>query len=218
VAGDDDLEAELAASETSGTWEEPPEAEAESYDDQMGPRTPPPESGPQVAPPPHGQLPELDAEAPMSTRGDQEPSIEQLGSTVDLEPATSSALEMETAEPASPSASPTTDEFEEELPSAERAGVYDESLRPPPSVQDDLEAVDRAHREREARLSVLPDVALSAAPDTIAVPPSDSPEAEAGVLLRNPLPTNVVAATFEGQRRATSHTFLELLDDALRLG
>jgi hypothetical protein len=211
---DDQLEEELAASETSGTWSEPTEA-AEDYDETTGPRTPPPESGPQVAPAPPMQLQDLDGVSAVPSHGDT-PSMEQLGSTVDLEPATSGALEMAATAslPAPDEAS--SDEFEEELPAAERAGVYDESLRPPPTVRDDLAAVDRAHREREARLSALPEAALSGAPESMAR--AEGAQTEAGVLSRTPVPERTVPVTFEGRRRAASHTFLELLDDALGLG
>jgi hypothetical protein len=228
---DDQLDAELAASETSGTWAEPPdESAAESYEERTGPRTPPPESGPQMAPQaqPAAQqsepveldeemeLEEFDEVRPLSERG-HEPSMEQLGSTVELEPATSGALEMAMPEPSAPGTHG-TDELEEDLPLGERAGVYDESLRPPPTVADDLAAVDRAERERRVRLSIVPEVTMSMAPDTIAVPPSDGPDAETTVLLRSPVPRAMAPATFEARSQVTSQSFLQLLDDALRLG
>jgi hypothetical protein len=211
---DAQIEAELAASESSGAWQAPDMDRSSTDEEHAARRTPPPESGPQVSPskpPPEFQ------EVALKAAELAEPSIEQLGGTVDLEPATTGEIEMATPPPEAEPA--TDDEFEESIPAAERGGVFEESLQPPPTVQDDLAAVDRAEREREVRLSVLPkEVATSMAPDTIAVPPGESPEAATGVLARSPIAATTTAATFEGQRRASTHTFLELLDDSLSLG
>jgi hypothetical protein len=62
---------------------------------------------------------------------------------------------------------------------------------------------------------------MSMAPDTIAVPAGESPESpevEPSVVLRSPLSAGTMAATFEARGRAVNNNFLELLDDALRLG
>src|SRR5690606_27753263 len=191
------------------TWQADAESsEAAPEDEERAPRTPPPESGPQVTPPGKLGVPELDAEGPISVAGEQI-AVEQLGGTVELEPATSGTLEMLAPEDA-PGVAP--DEYEEPLPRPETGAVYDESLAPPPNVTDELAAMDRARAEKATRLSAVPAVAMTVASDTIAVPPPAA-ELETGVLARSPVPAGIVAATFEGQRRAAAHTFLELLDD-----
>jgi hypothetical protein len=209
-----------------------------SDDVAAAPRTPPPESGPQASPPQRTSLPELDAESPVSLPG-RGPSLEQLGSTVELEPATIAPLDIEPLEvPAARSSA--GDDFEERLPVAVGGAVYDESLAPPATAQAELDAIDRAEQERAARRSAFPHaVALEAAapqavlplavvpytaavsfpPDTIAAPPQTFVEQPEGVVLRTPVPANITAATFEGQRpQEAARTFLQILDDSLSLG
>lgn len=239
---DDALEAELRVSETSGAWDESGRedgAEEPGFSpDEESPRTPPPESGPQVSvskssrPPRDSALagaiypstPKLEPQAPLpefaeeaSLSASNQPSIEQLGSTVDLEPATAGPLDIAAMdEPAV--ASGGEDDFEEDLPRADRVGVYDESLAPPPNAQDDLHAYDLAEQQRQARRSLLPEVAMSLPPDTIAAPPVYTAEGADGVVPRSPLSPTVIGATYEGSRPDASRTFLQMLDDALSLG
>jgi hypothetical protein len=182
-------------------------------DEDRGPRTPPPESGPQSAPAGKLGVPEIDTDGSISVAGSH-PAVEQLGGTVELEPATSGSLEMLAADDVP---TPPPDDYEEALPRGDRGGVYDESLAPPPNVAEDLAAIDRAEEERAARLSVIPEAAMTVPADTaLAHPPAT--RLETGVLARSPVPAHIAAATFEGQRRATAHTFIELLDDSLGLG
>jgi hypothetical protein len=245
---DDALEAELRVSETSGAWDDPNrqgESDEQSYssDEESAstPRTPPPESGPQVSASPkssmpprdsvpadshHPGMPKLEPQAPLpefaeegslSSPSDQ-PSMEQLGSTVELEPATAGPLDMAAIEEPS-AAGRGDDEYEEHLPRADRVGVYDESLAPPATAQDELHAYDLAEQERQARRSLMPEVAMSQPPDTIAAPPAHHvAEGADGVEPRSPVSPTTIGVTYEGMRPDSSRTFMQLLDDGLSLG
>jgi hypothetical protein len=133
-------------------------------------KTPPPESGPQAAPPPmasanvpdmhllEDELMQPAQAAPMSSFDSLEqpfgppsrpappasgPTLEQLGQTIDLEEAAGPALELDrTAPPVS--SPPPPDELEVPLPARESAGKYDESLVPPPEAREEL----GAHQQR----------------------------------------------------------------------
>ena len=111
--------------------------------------TPPPESGPQEAPP--GGLfapgvPDVDnlrAEAPpMSQGADYGPTPEQIGESVELEERGGPALELDIAR-ARPETVPPKEELEALLNPPPSVGIYDESLLPPPEARAELVAHDR---------------------------------------------------------------------------
>ena len=121
--------------------------------------TPPPESGPQEAPP--GGLfapgvPDVDnlrAEAPpMSQGADYGPTPEQIGESVELEERGGPALELDIGR-ARPHTMPPKEELEALLNPPPSVGIYDESLLPPPEARAELVAHDRKFapsREGEA--------------------------------------------------------------------
>jgi hypothetical protein len=182
-------------------------------------RTPPPESGPQVSMPPglgYDSTPDLSfEESPVSARADG-PTIEQLGSTVDLDTG-SESLDLQVEPTSRKSSWPPGEEEELEaaIPSRRFAGTYDESLAPPPSAQSDLDAHDRAERER-ARRSSLP-----AAPELYSQPPQADAPADASHVGeswdRPPVRASVAAATYENRPRRSAKSFTQLLDAALSL-
>lgn len=180
------------------------------------PRTPPPESGPQVSSPPKAAyFPELAADdAPVSLHSGPGPTVEQLGTTLDLEPAeTAEAFELQ-----SPSGGPAEieDEYEANLPGARFAGGYDETLSAPPNAREDLEALDRAEAERAKRISLPPENSARAAPAEGSTPPAYAAEAER--IGRAQPPLNVEPALYEGDLPKHSvPSFLQRLDRALRL-
>lgn len=204
---------------TDATWSEPPpespvaqhrhdteltppldeplgeESLAESLDD--GPRTPPPESGPQVSFPPKPPGADLDAEESLP-----EPGAAADASVTEPEAEPEEAPTV-AGEEAAAGAGFSLEDYEEPLPAASTGGVYDESLAAPPTAEEDLAAHDRAEAERETRLSEPPAAAAGMRPH--------------GVVTRTPVPERTAAAVFEGSRARQDGTFLDLLDDALRL-
>jgi hypothetical protein len=110
--------------------------------------TPPPESGPQEAPP-GGMfapgVPDVDnlrAEAPpMSQGADYGPTPEQIGESVELEERGGPALELDIAR-ARPDTMPPKEELEALLNPPPSVGIYDESLLPPPEARAELVAHD----------------------------------------------------------------------------
>ncbi|MCC6214407.1 MAG: hypothetical protein IT376_06035 [Polyangiaceae bacterium] len=126
-------------------------------------KTPPPESGRQIA-----AIPAMPAPStPVVTEADDleadlgpaaaaalppprrpMPTLEQLGETVDLEEATGADIEVEMP---APEAAPSVDDLELDL----RTGAhsqYDDSLPPPPGAREEL----AAHLQREAERSAPP--------------------------------------------------------------
>jgi hypothetical protein len=202
-----DLEANLQASGESAAGDE--------RDPLM---TPPPESGPQQAPP--GGLfapgvPDVDnlrAEAPpMSQGADYGPTPEQIGESVELEERGGPALELDTAR-GRPETMPPKEELEALLNPPPSVGIYDESLLPPPEARAELVAHDRKFATpREAgaepggfsftsEAPVLENELAASEVFTPALPSGGAPE------LRLP------AASFRPQ------TFVELLDASIALG
>lgn len=182
-------------------------------------RTPPPESGPQAAPPPQAAYdtgPELslsDAPLPSASQG---PTIEQLGSTVELDAGTG-PLELHVEVPSGSAGAATDDEFEATIPSRRFAGTYDDSLAPPPSALAELDAHDRAERERAGRRSSMPPREAYSQPLAAAmVPPG--PEGPM-VWERPPVLASISAAIYEREfgRSLVPKTFIELLDASLEL-
>lgn len=126
-------------------------------------KTPPPESGRQVAAIPAMPAPstpvvteveDLEADlgqpaaAALPPPRRPMPTLEQLGETVDLEEATGADIEVEMP---APEAAPAVDDLELDL----RTGAhsqYDDSLPPPPGAREEL----AAHLQREAERSAPP--------------------------------------------------------------
>src|SRR5688500_3962355 len=110
--------------------------------------TPPPESGPQEAPPAGlfaPGVPDVDnlrAEAPpMSQGADYGPTPEQIGESVELEERGGPARELDIA-PVRPETMPPKEELEALLNPPPSVGIYDESLLPPPEARAELVAHD----------------------------------------------------------------------------
>ncbi len=177
----------------------------EEEEEPSAPRTPPPESGPQVSIPPRESL---DATAKAA------PTMEQLGATIELDGDEASAAELELAEGTSvPSETP--DEYEAELPPAEYASAYNEALSSPSTAREELAAHDQAERERQERRSMVP-----GATTVQASPPEPAARAEAdAVVARPPAVVSQPAAIYDSVSPGiTPRTFLERLDASLSLG
>lgn len=181
-------------------------------------KTPPPESGRQVAmplpaelrqepPPPdlalHASL-EADLAAEreaLAARSAEAATAEQIGETVSLSERAGPDLELgvpvrsETPEPPAGAG----DEFELPLPVAAAQSAYDESLAPPSQARSELER----HRELE---QVRPPG------------PGADMDAVRAVVARAPLVPTAPVAVMIGAEERRAATFLELLDAALTLG
>jgi hypothetical protein len=195
--------------------------------------TPPPESGPQEAPPSAGLsapgVPDIEtlvSESVPPAAISLGPTPEQIGESVELEEASQAALELDVAR-AHPATIPPKEELEALLGPQSRAGVYDEALMPPPQALDDLEAHDRRQASAPPG-EELPPPAFPSEPATHAFTPAAEapapayeampayeagPEVHAAVLpaggapaARSPLPV------------FRPESFLELLDASIALG
>lgn len=165
-------------------------------------KTPPPESGPQSAPksavPPaldeleEEVLEEVDLDEEMYELDEAEaagsgPTTEQLGQTIDLEEGEQADLEVLSPPLQSEPRPAQPEELEAPMPRSVSAGAYDESLAPPPEALQDLER----RRQREP-----------AAPE---------------VTERSPVSSEEVAELSGDRLPAEPTTFLQVLDQALRL-
>jgi hypothetical protein len=196
-------------------------------------KTPPPESGPQEAPPPvmtAPAAPDVDAllgdELDIPTRGEAAaalaPTPEQLGQTIDLEEAAGPSLEL--AEPARSTLRPTpSEDLEVALPGREVAGGYDDGLMPPPEALDDLEAHRRRLEEDIApppeSLATLPSVQPGPLPEI--VPIVAAPHVEVATtpeVIARAAPEGAVEAFASVREAYRPSTFVELLDASLSLG
>lgn len=186
-------------------------AEAEDDEREVPLKTPPPESGRQVAGPPIPPQPptpdiavEDDLEAPISaTPVGGGPTPEQLGQTVDLEEGPRAELELEQAVEGKPPA--VADELEAPLPDASQPGAFSPELSPPESARAEIER----HREE-----------LGAEPAAPAEPPAPAPppaEVEPQVFRRPAAPAGEVAAFAHAAGTFQPKTFVELLDASLEL-
>ncbi len=188
-------------------------------------KTPPPESGPQEAPP-HaaGALaePEVDEALPGASEASHVaqglPTSAQLGNTVSLDEGGPVDLEIDAAAeaPATESAPAPSDDFEVNLPPREAGGTYDATLAPPPEAKDELEA----HRERIARSAPVADTPFrvtSPSPSNEAAGAEElAPEFEATE--RGPVQSSAVTTITGAPQRFRPGSFLELLDASLKLG
>jgi hypothetical protein len=179
-------------------------------------KTPPPESGRQVAGPSPAQLeapsvPAIDesvgaepARIEQQAAAEAGPTPEQLGQTVELEEAEGPELEL--AAPAEAPAAPAlTDELEAALPASEAPSRYDEALVPPAEARQELER----HRDKEG---------LPAAPEPAAPAPSPAIPPQPEVTRRPAVVAAAPVAAFTGAAPAFEPTtFLELLDASLGL-
>ncbi len=171
-------------------------------------KTPPPESGRQIAGPPAATLDtahtsealetaDASAEEPTELELPEAPAgptIEQLGGTIELEVAEGPELELAT--PVEPAPAPAPDALEAPIPASEAPGGFDQALVPPPEARAELER----HRQQ--------------------VTPEEPVAAEAGpeVVRRKPVPAQALPATFSGEAQTFQpNTFLELLDASLKL-
>jgi hypothetical protein len=179
--------------------------------------TPPPESGPQEAPP--GGLftpgvPDVDnlrAEAPpMSQGADYGPTPEQIGESVELEERGGPALELDIAR-GRPETMPPKEELEALLNPPPSVGIYDESLLPPPEARAELVAHDR--RVSSARKSEAEPGSPSFTSDGPVVENDQTgPEVFTPALVSGGAPELRLSSTsFRPQ------TFVELLDASLAL-
>jgi hypothetical protein len=194
-------------------------------------KTPPPESGPQAAPPPTGlaapPAPDVDAllggELDIPTRADSGitaasgPTAEQLGETIDLEEARGPSLELAEHQQAAAAPAP-IEELEVPLPGPTLVGGYDENLQPPPEARDDLEA----HRRRQEDDIPPPPESLAQLPSEQPGPPAAAvvpiyhaqPEPE---LVARPIPSGSPEAFAAVREPFRPSSFVELLDASLAL-
>ena len=148
-------------------------------------KTPPPESGPQEAPPATGltapPAPDVDAllgdELDIPTRESTSnvavaapfgPTTEQLGQTIDLEEARGPSLELAEAPAIEVTTSESDEDLEVALPGREAVGGYDDGLAPPPEAREDLDA----HRRRLESDIAPPPESLAQLP-SVQPPPVD---------------------------------------------
>jgi hypothetical protein len=203
-----DLEANLQASGESAAGDE----------SDVRLMTPPPESGPQEAPP--GGLfapavPDVDnlrAEAPPMSQGSAHgPTPEQIGESIDLEERGGPSLELDTAR-ARPDTMPPKEELEALLNPPPSVGIYDESLLPPPEARAELVAHDRRFATpREAATDAGRPSFTSEGPvveNDGTAPEVFSPALASGGAPELRMPTT----SFRPQ------TFVELLDASIALG
>lgn len=193
--------------------------EEEEDDDRHGaPRTPPPESGPQVSLAP--KEPEgLDVQTPSQPdfRGErgEGPTMEQVGSTISFSAEERVSRELELEESAIAAAKSAADDFEAELPKVGFAGAYDASLAPPATARQELEAHDREERERAERRSFVPGsgpvVAETAIPGALQGYPLET-------VSRSPVNVSSPAAIYDSTRgNLQPGSFLDRLEASLSL-
>jgi hypothetical protein len=194
-------------------------------------KTPPPESGPQEAPPPHLAAPAapdvdslLGGELDIPTRdviAAQGPTTEQLGQTIELEEARGPSLELAEQQAASNTAPAHVEELEVALPARDAMGGYDDNLQPPPEALSDLEAHRRRLEEDipppPESLATLPSV-QPGAPIAEIVPLQAAPEAPAAPeIIARQAPVGS-PETFSSVRETfRPSSFVDLLDASLSL-
>jgi hypothetical protein len=195
-------------------------------------KTPPPESGPQEAPPVTGfaapAAPDVDAllegELDIPTRQAVHavvPTPEQLGQTIELEEARGPSLELAEHRSDAPAPAP-VEELEVALPGRDAVGGYDDNLPPPPEARDDLEA----HRRRleddipppPESLATLPSVQPGPAPEIVPLDVAPAPlEAAAPEIIARPVPAGSPEGYASVREAFRPSSFSELLDASLSL-
>jgi hypothetical protein len=190
--------------------------------------TPPPESGPQEAPPSVGLaaagIPDIEtlvSESVPPAAVSLGPTLEQIGESVELEEASQAALELDEAR-AHPATIPPKEELEVLLGPQSRAGVYDEALMPPPQALDDLEAHDRRQASSAPPAEEPAPPAFPSEPATHAfTPAADAPAPAFGAepeVHAAALPAGGVPAARSPLPAFRPQGFLELLDASIALG
>ena len=180
--------------------------------------TPPPESGPVSVPAAAAAPSESDdiddllavdvrepaVRPPVSTG----PTMEQLGSTVEIDGADSADAELELEVPSELEVRADQDDLELEIPDgSSTVGTYDASLAPPPTAAADLARMD-------AKYSSTPE-----APGGTQAEPAAASEADAHSVRRHSAPTGVSPAKFSTTAEPISvASFSELLDRSIALG
>jgi hypothetical protein len=190
-------------------------------------KTPPPESGPQEAPPTGlaaPAAPDVDAllsgELDIPTRevaaAAPGPTTEQLGQTIELEEARGPSLEVEEARAEAGAPAP-VEELEVALPGPNVVGGYDDNLQPPPEARDDLEA----HRRRlESDIAPPPESLAqlpSVQPGAPEIVPLASAPATGPELVARPIPAGAPEAISSVRDTFRPSSFSELLDASLAL-
>jgi hypothetical protein len=195
-------------------------------------KTPPPESGPQAAPPPTGMAappaPDVDAllgrELDIPTRADSGittsgPTAEQLGQTIDLEEARGPSLELAEHQLQTAASPAPVEELEVPLPGPTLVGGYDESLEPPPEARDDLEA----HRRRQEDDIAPPPESLAQLPSIQPGPPAAEvvpiyhAQPAQPELVARPIPSGTPESFGAARETFRPSSFVELLDASLAL-
>lgn len=194
-------------------------------------KTPPPESGPQEAPPPTGMAapaaPDVDSllggELEIPTREVEAappiPTTEQVGQTIELEEPRGPSLEL-AEQRVDAAAQAAVEELEAPLPGRDVVGGYDDNLQPPPEARDDLEA----HRRRleddipppPESLAQLPSV-QPGAPLAEIVPLAAAAQAEGPELVARPIAQGSPATISSVREAFRPGSFSELLDASLAL-
>ncbi len=228
VAGDLDFEEEPPASsqrKVASSMDEALAAAAAQLDAEreVPIKTPPPESGPQAAPPPAGlsapAAPDVDAllgqelDIPTHARGHEGPTTEQLGQTIDLEEGGAGPA-LELAEQQQASAPPAAfEELEVALPGRDAGGGYHDDLQPPPEALDELEA----HRRRQEDDIPPPPESLAQLPSIQPGPNVEIVQAAGPEVVARPIPVGS-PETFSTVRDSFSpSSFVQLLDASLSL-
>lgn len=185
-------------------------------------KTPPPESGPQEAPPPTGMsapaAPDVDAllgqelDIPTHARQHVGPTTEQLGQTIDLEEGAGPSLEL--AEQQVAAVAPAAlEELEVALPGPGVVGGYHDDLQPPPEALNDLEA----HRRRQEDDIAPPPESLAQLPSIQPGPSVEITQAAGPEIIARPIPVGS-PETFSTVRDSFSpSSFVQLLDASLSL-
>ena len=208
-----ELEGDLTGREESITAEERPLM------------TPPPKSGPQIAPPGmfSGEPPEVEnlrAEGPPLSQRDFGPTPEQIGESVDLGEARGPELELDTVSAHSTANEP-SEELEALLHAPPNVGIYDDDLLPPPEAREELDAHVRrlSTPGSDSRFSAE----AQAFPSEAQVAPFVPPSAVEGTGLAAPevftpaLPSGGAPELRLAPVTFRPATFLELLDASLGL-
>jgi hypothetical protein len=147
---------------------------------------------------------------PISKASPGEPTMEQLGETVELEGADAPPAAIELLVRA-PKAEVPPDDLEVALPKREFAGGYDTSLAPPSGAAADLEK----HRREEVSAPDAPPVSL--AEPMSAMPPTELAPVRPLIVERPRADTLHAAEVIPARPTRMPETFLELLDASLRL-
>lgn len=203
-------------------------ADAAAAEHEVPLKTPPPESGSQVAAPPivEASIPtseQIGGEADIEGADDVDslleadvggtpgqvggrpemPTMEQLGSTIEIAGSEAPDAKLELETPAEQESQAAEDELEVAIPAAGTAAVYDAELSPPPEAKQELEELASA-----APPAVSPSAPVVASPP----PPASGPQVTA-----RPAVDGAPADFQLGPKDEAPSTFLGVLDESLSL-